>query len=161
MAQNKYLERSHAPYSWRPPALTYLIVAVVTLAVVGISLIGEPIVEIVNGLPSVTDIPGLDVSAVLNATEQNAQPRSVQSIRFVRLLPVPDQAESETTSPSEVYSLGREDQDGSALPTFYCPIFSESDLMRRVFNLRSIRDTGITHYRIYNRYGVYVTYGPR
>lgn len=144
--EHNYLERSHTPYSWIPLALTYLIVATITIVVVvGISLVGEPGEEIVSGLLFATDIPGLDVSAVVNVTEWKAQPRSVQSIRFVRLVPVPDHPESRAKAPSEVYSLGREDQHGSALPASYCPVFSESDLMRRLVS----RYGGIIFYTIY------------
>jgi len=134
-----YLERSHAPYSWKPLAATYLIVLLLTVTVfVGISLLNEPVEEIVRGFPFATDIPGLDLDVTTNASQ--CKVRLSQTIRFVRLVPVPDQSESESKSPSAVYSLGREDQDGSALPASYSPIFNEGDLMSRL---------GITKYEIY------------
>lgn len=133
MTTNKCLERSHVKSSLKPLVVTYLLLAaIVSSVIIGISLVGEPTAEIVNGLPFATDIPGLDVSAVANGAEWKAQPRSVQSIRFVRLIPVPDHSESGTESISEVYSSGREDQHGSALPVLYSPIFGEGDLMRQL-----------------------------
>ena len=138
-----YLERSHAPYSTAPLVVTYLILAViVSSVVVGISLLNESTVEIVNGLPFATDIPGIDGSAAANTTERGGQPRSMQTIRFVRLVPVSDQPKPQAKVPSEVYSLGRQNQDGSALPTYYCRVFSESDLMSRLV-------MGTIYYTIY------------
>jgi hypothetical protein len=126
-----------------PLIVTYLIlVAIISTVIIVVNLVSEPTVEIINGFPFVTDIPGLDVSAMVNATERNAQPRSVQSIRFVRLVPVPDHPAVETKLPSETYSLGREDQDGSVLPAIYYRIFSELDLMSRL-------EMGTCYYTIY------------
>lgn len=147
-----YLERSHAPYSLRPLAVTYLIVAVTTLAIVGISLLNESTVEIVNGVAFATDIPGLDRSPVTSLSEWKGWFGS-GFIGFVRLVPVPDQPKPQTKVPSEVYSLGRQNQDGSALPKSYSPVFSESDLMRRMR-----RCGGIAYYRFCNLDGVYLTF---
>lgn len=142
MLQDKYLERSHAPYSWKPIAATYLIVLLLTVTVVvGISLLNEPVEEIVRGFPFATDIPGLDRSAATDASRWDGW-FGLGFIGFVRLRPVPDQADPGVKSPSAVYSLGREDQDGSALPTSYCRIFSDVDLMSRL-------EMGTNYYTIY------------
>ena len=151
-----YLQRSHASYSWRPLAATYLIVLTLTVAVVlGISLLNESGMEIVNGLPFATDIPGLDCSRTTTVSQWKGWFGS-GFVGFVRLIPVPDDPEQGTTPLSEVYSFGREDQDGSALPTSYCPIFSESDLMNRpsirykIYQFRILdyrgRSAYLTHY---------------
>lgn len=129
--------------------MTYLIVAMVTLAVVGLSLYNEPTIEIVGGL---TDIPGLDRSATTSASQSESWFGS-GFIGFVRLMPVPDQLEPHTETPSEVYSFGRGNQERPALPKFYSPVFSEEDLMSRVH-----RYGGIVYYRFCNRYGVYITF---
>ena len=123
------LQRSHVKSSLKPLVVTYLILAaIVSSVIVGISLVGEPEEEIVSGLLFATDIPGLDVSEVVNVTKWKAQPRSVQSIRFVRLIPVPDQLETEAKLPPDRL----EARHDFVLPTYYCPIFSERDLMEKL-----------------------------
>ena len=141
--EHNYLERSHTPYSWIPLALTYLIVATITIVVVvGISLVGEPGEEIVSGLLFATDIPGLDCSATTNEYQGWF---GDGFLGFKRLVPVPDHPESEAKLASEVYSSGREDQDGSAPPASYCRVLNESDLMSRLVS----RYDGIIFYTIY------------
>lgn len=142
MLQDKYLERSHAPYSWKPLAATYLIVLLLTVTVVvGASLLNEPTIEIVNGLPFATDIPGLDLAASKNVYQWKEQ-FGLGFIGFVRLVPVQDRSELDANPQAEVYSLGREDQDGSVFPVSYCTIFNESDLMSRL-------EMGTNYYTIY------------
>ena len=142
MIKDNYLERSHPSCSVMSLLVTYLLLAmIISSVVVGISLLNEPTVEIVNGSPFVTDIPGLGRIAKADLSQWEEQPRR-GFIGWVRLVPVPDEPKSQTKVPSEVYSLGREDQDGSALPAFYCRIFSEVDLMSRL-------EMGTTYYTIY------------
>lgn len=127
-----HLRRSHAPYSCGPLAVTYLIVAVViSSVVVVVNFLPEPAVEIINGLPYATDVPGLDRNETTGVSQWEKRFRR-GFIGWVRLVPVPDHPEPVAAPPSEVYSVGREDQDGSVLPTSYSPVFSESDLMRRL-----------------------------
>jgi len=134
------LERSNVSYSGGFVLTIYLVVAVIVSGVVVLmSLLNNPTTEIVNGVPFVTDTPGLDRSAATDTSRWDGW-FGLGFIGFVRLVPVPDCSESETKSPSAVYSLGREDQDGSALPASYSPIFSGVDLMRKL---------GITKYEIY------------
>ena len=147
-----YLERSHAPYSWRPLAVTYLIVAVTTLAIVGISLLNESTEEIINGVAFATDIPGLDRGAWVEASQWEERPMQ-GFMGWVRLVPVPVQPEPQAKVTSEVYSIGLDSQDDSALPKSYYPVFSESDLMRRMR-----RCGGIAYYRFCNFDGVYLTF---
>jgi len=142
MAQDKYLPRSHVESSLTPFAVAYLILAVIVSSiVVGVSLIDERTMETVNGLPFATDIPGLGHIAKADVSQWEERPRQ-GFIGWVRLLPVPDQPELEDKVPSEVYSLGREDQHGSALPAYYYRIFSEVDLMSRL-------EMGTIYYNIY------------
>lgn len=152
MLQDKYLERSQAPYSWKPLAATYLIVLLTVTVVVGISLLNEPVEEIVRGFSFATDIPGLDRGAKAYAYQWEEQSKQ-GFMGWVRLVPVPVQPKPRAKAPSEIYSLGREDQYGSALPKSYCPVFSESDLMRRMR-----RCGGIAYYRFCNFDGVYLTF---
>ena len=141
MITNNYLKRSHTPYSWIPLAVTYLIVAmVVSSVVIGTHYSSEPFTEIIKGSRFVTDILGLDSGEVTKVSQPKV--RSSQSIRFVRLIPVPDHPESEAKLASEVYSSGREDQDGSALPGSYCRVLNESDLMSRL-------EMGTNYFTIY------------
>lgn len=148
-----YLERSHAPYSWKPLAVTYLIVGTLVLAVVvGMSLLKESTVEIINGVAFATDIPGLDRGAKADASQWEERPRQ-GFMGWVRLVPVKVNSESKTETLSEIYSLGRQNQYGSALPKSYSPVFSESDLMRRMR-----RCGGIAYYRFCNLDGVYLTF---
>ena len=129
MIMKTYLERSHISYSGRSILEIYIVVAIITLvAVVGMSLVNEPTVGIVNEIPFATDIPGLDRSATADATEWKVRSRSVQSIRFARLIPVPDQTETE----GKELSYEREVQHGFTIPDSYSPIFSDKDLMRKL-----------------------------
>ena len=142
MMRYKYLERSQGSYSCIPLVVTYLIVAVIfSGVVVGVSLVNEPTVEIVNGLLSATHIPGLDLSATTDMSQCRGWFGS-GFIGFVRLIPVLGHPEREIKAPSEVYSLGTEDQDGYMPPASYCLIFNESDLMSRLH-------MGTLYYTIY------------
>jgi len=128
MTQDNHLRRSHISYSKRFILEIYLVVATITLAVVvGISLIGEPDVEIINGLNLVTDTPGLDCSAKTSTSQWRGW-LGLGFIGFVRLIPVPDQIETEAKLPPDRL----EARHDFVLPTYYCPIFSEGDLMEKL-----------------------------
>ena len=101
-------------------------VTVVVTVVFGISFINESATEIINGLPFVTDTPGLDQSAKTNVSHKMV--RLGPTIRFARLIPVPDQTETEGREP--LYE--REVQHSFTIPNSYSPIFSERDLMRKL-----------------------------
>ena len=146
--EDKYLERSQGPYSSAPLVVTYLVLAVIISSVViGISLLKEPGVEIINGVPFATDIPGLDCSRTTTVSQWKGWFGS-GFLGFKRLVPVSGRPAVAAKTQLEVYSLGREDQDGSALPTLYCRIFSESDLMNRlsirhkIYQFRILDDRG-------------------
>lgn len=130
---NNYLRRSHVQCSLIPLGVAYLILAlIISSVVVGISLIGEPTVEIINGLPFVTDIQGIAHGVADDLTDWS-DILGQGFMGFVRLVPVKDCAETEkAVIDLGSYSYGREDQHGSALPASYCPIFSERDLMRKL-----------------------------
>lgn len=122
------LERSHVSYSGRSILEIYLLVATITLAVVvGISLLSKPDLRIVDGLPFVAGTPGLDRSVRTNTSQWEGRSR-LGFIGFVRLVPVPDQLETEAKLPPDRL----EARHDFVLPTYYCPIFSEGDLMEKL-----------------------------
>lgn len=144
---NELLSYSQRGYPLKSLFVTYLVVAMFILVILGgACFTGKPSVGIINGFPPVSSV---------YASDEPRQEGWFGSgfLGFKRLRPVPGQAESETKKPSGAYSSGREDQDGSALPKSYCPVFSESDLMRRMR-----RCGGIAYYRFCNLDGVYLTF---
>ena len=141
------LSYSQRGYSLKVLLVPYLVVATFVLVIlVGACFTGKPTVGTIKGFAPVSSMYASDVP-------QQEGWFGAGFLGFKRLRPVPGQAESETKKPSGACSSGREDQAGSALSKSYCPVFSESDLMRRMR-----RCGGIAYYRFCNLDGVYLTF---
>lgn len=142
IVREKYLERSHVSYSGRSVLEVYLVVAAITFAVVvGISLFSEPDVEVIDGSRFFAGAPTIDQGTTANASQRGG--RLEPTFRFARLIPVPDHRESDTEPPSEAYSFLHDFK----LPTYFCRVFSERDLLGRL-------ETGTVYYSIYGQRSV-------
>lgn len=131
------LSRSQAGYSAELLVgnIEYMILAflliLVTSPLLGM-LGGKDSSGVVGGSLLATDIQGITCGVADDLTDWS-DILGQGFIGFVRLVPVKGCAETEKAAIDlGVYSYGREDQDGSALPDSYCPIFSERDLMRQL-----------------------------
>lgn len=133
------LRRSHPQSHGWSLIIAYLLVAVL----VGSTYLFDEYqeTETVNGSLFATATPTIGRSAAGESVWGGILGKGF--IGFVRLVPVVGQLESDARLPSEVSSFGRRDQHGSALPPFYCRIFSESDLMSRL-------EMGTIYYTIYS-----------
>ena len=128
-----YLSRSQScDYTWQPPLLGLTLVVLIVSVCSLIPLSGDE-QGFVRGSPFGSSLPGIGGSAGESAWSDIL---GKGFMGFVRLVPVPDEAEAEQLVLASTVSLGTQDGNGCDIPELFGLIFDKDELMQRLLNIK-------------------------